>query len=237
VVVEVAALGELRVGVDGTAITPPAPKERALLALLAIDAGRVVPTDRLLEELWPDLPPDRGRHVLQVRIAEIRKPLGRAGAADVLASAPAGYRLDVGADTLDSARFAALVQEGRARLAAGDPGAAADTLRAALGLWRGAAFAGVRGSAAVEAEAARLQELRLGAIEARTAAELADGCHQQLVRSSMRWWPPIPSVRLCGEQRVVALYRSGRQAEALRACAASGCATSWVSNPAPAYAS
>ena len=219
-VVEVALLGELRVVVDGIDVAPRAPKERALLALLAIERGRVVPADRLVEELWPELPADRARHALQVRVAEVRKQLARVGAAAVLESAPPGYRFDLAPGALDIDRFEALVDRGRTEAVAGDTMGAAASLRHALGLWRGDAFADVRGCRAAEAEATRLGEMRLAAVEERIAAELADGCHHRLVPELDVLAAAHPLREGLWEQWVLALYRCGRQAEALRACAA-----------------
>ena len=88
--------------------------------MLAIDRGRVVAVDRLLEELWPELPPERGRHVLQVRIAEIRKRFSRAGLAVLLESVPPGYRLQLDADALDADSFEALVEDARGQAREGD---------------------------------------------------------------------------------------------------------------------
>ena len=115
-------LGEIRLEIDGVDLTPRAPKARALLALLAINRARVVAVDRLIDELWPDLSPDRGRRVLQVRISEIRKLLAFAGCASLLESVAFGYRLRIEPDALDADHFALLVEHGRAR------GAAHDTL-------------------------------------------------------------------------------------------------------------
>jgi len=215
--VEFAVLGELRVLIGGLDTTPHAAKERALLALLAIDRGRVVSVDRLLEELWPDLPPERGRRVLQVRVAELRKRFGGAGAGGLLQSVTAGYRLQLGPDALDADRFEVAVEEARALAGEGDTLGAAVRLRDALGLWRGAAYADAQDCPSVETEAARLDELRLVAIEARIAAELADGCHQRLVPELDSLVAAHPLREGLWEQRVLALYRCGRQADALRA--------------------
>jgi len=216
--VEFAVLGELRVLIGGIDVTPHAPKERALLALLAIDHGRVVSVDRLLEELWPDLPPARGRRALQVRVAEIRKRFGRAGAGVLVESVSPGYRLQLDAQALDADRFTTAAQTAREQAHGGDTLGAAATLRHALGLWRGDAFADAQGCVGVETEVARLEELRLEAIEARVAAELVDGCHDRLVPELDALVKARPLREGLWEQRVLALYRCGRQADALRAC-------------------
>ena len=109
--VDVAVLGELRVTLDGLDVTPTPSKERALVAFLAIHRNQVVAVGRILEELWPALDPERGRHVLQVRVAAIRKLLARAGGGHLLESVPPGYRLQLGPEALDVDRFAALVEQ------------------------------------------------------------------------------------------------------------------------------
>lgn len=218
--VRVAVLGELQLVVDGVDVTPHAPKERALVALLAIWRGHVIAADRLLDELWPDLPPGRGRRALQVRVAEIRRQLDRVGAASLLESVPPGYRLHLAAGALDADCFVALVGRGRVQADAGDTVGAATLFREALGLWRGEPLADAHQSSALEAEVARLAELRLDAIEERIAAELADGCHHRLVAELDGLACTHPMRERLWEQRVLALYRCGRQAEALRACAA-----------------
>lgn len=216
---QIGVLGEIRVEVDGVDVTPRAPKERSLFALLAINHDRVVAVDRLIDELWTGLGPDRGRRVLQVRIGEIRRLLARVGCASLLESVTPGYRLRMASDALDADRFALLLEHGRALAAAHDTLGAATCLREALGLWRGEALADARGSASLEAEALRLTDSRLGAIEDRIAAELADGCHQRLVPELNALVHEHPWRERLWEHRVVALYRSGRQTEALRACA------------------
>ena len=167
---EICLLGPLLVtGVDGIDVTPRAPKERALLALLAIDRGRVVSTDRLVEELWPELPPDRGRHVLQVRVAAIRKRLARAGVSAQLESVPPGYLL--GAGSVDARRFEDLVVRGTGA----DPAERVELLSEALAMWRGEALVEFADQEWAVGEAVRLAELRWSASEDRIEALLAVG--------------------------------------------------------------
>ena len=175
--VAVRVLGPLEVVIDGVDVTPPAPKERALLALLVIRRGRVVGADRLMEELWPALPAHRARRVLQVRVAAVRKLLGTADAAAVLELVAPGYRLAIADDVVDEHHFFELVQQALGRAAARDPAQASAMLREALSLWRGEPLADVQACVRVEAEAARLGEARLGAIEDRIDADLACGRH------------------------------------------------------------
>jgi DNA-binding SARP family transcriptional activator len=132
-------LGRLGVSVDGVDVTLAAPKERNLLALLVVNAGRMASTDHLLEELWPGKSPERARPSLHVRIAGIRKALGRAapGGGALLVSTGPGYRLDVQPDAVDVEQFRLLVREARSCRVEGDLSGAARLLRSALALWRG----------------------------------------------------------------------------------------------------
>ncbi len=217
--VVVRVLGPLEVLIDGVDVTPPAPKERALLGLLVIGHGRVVGADQLMEELWPTLAADRARRVLQVRVAALRKLLSTAGAAPLLELVAPGYRLAIADEDVDEHRFYKLVERARSHAAAGDPTRASATLRDALGLWRGPPLADVQTCVSLEAEAARLDDERLDAIEDRIDADLACGRHQA-VACELDALVATDALRerLWG-QRVLSLYRCGRQSEALRACA------------------
>jgi DNA-binding SARP family transcriptional activator/pimeloyl-ACP methyl ester carboxylesterase len=214
----VRVLGPLEVVINGADVTPAAPKERALLALLALRGGQVVSADRLIEELWPELAADAARHVLQVRVAAIRKTLRAAGAAGI-GYRSGGYVLDVGPDEIDEAPFRDLVDAGSRQMAANDAEAAAATLRAALNLWRGEPLADSRGSVTLDAEAIRLADARIGALEDRIDADLACGRHGLVVSELEALIAIHPLRERLWAQRVVALYRCGRQSEALRACA------------------
>jgi DNA-binding SARP family transcriptional activator/pimeloyl-ACP methyl ester carboxylesterase len=216
--VDVRVLGPLEVVIDGVDVTPPAPKERALLALLVVRRGRTIGADQLMEELWPTLAADRARRVLQVRVAALRKLLNTARAASLLQFAPPGYRLAVADDDVDESRFFELVEQARSHTAAGDPTRAAATLRDALGLWRGQPLADVQTCVSLEAEAARLDDARLDAMEDRIDADLACGRHHAVAcELDALVATDVIRERLWG-QRVLALYRCGRQSEALRAC-------------------
>ena len=212
-------LGPLEVVINGVDVTPLAPKERALLALLVIRRGRVVGADRLMEELWPALAPDRARRVLQVRVAALRKLLGAADAASLLELVSPGYRLAIADEDVDEHRFFELVDQARGRAAAGDPAEASAMLRDALSLWRGKPLADVQACVRLEAEAARLGEARLGAIEDRIDADLACGRHPTVACELDALVVSHPLRERLWAQRILALYRCGRQAEALRACA------------------
>ena len=215
--VAVAVLGSLRVVVDEVDVTPTSPKARALLASLALRGGDVVSVDRLGDELWPHLPPDRARRVIQVRVAEMRKLLASGGAPSVVKFVHPGYRMALPPGSLDVNRFTDLL--GRAQQC-GDRIGAMTMLREALGLWRGDALADVRASHFLEEEAGRLEQLRLVAIEERVAAELDDGCHHRLVPELEAMVVEHPLREQLWQQLITALYRCGRQTEALRACRA-----------------
>jgi pimeloyl-ACP methyl ester carboxylesterase/DNA-binding SARP family transcriptional activator len=219
--VDFSLLGTFSVRADGANVTPSSLKAQALLATLAIRHGQVVAADTLVDELWPALPPDRGRRVLQVRVAEIRKLLAGCGDTTSVAveSSATGYRLDVEPEALDSGRFVRLVRTAESYAKGDDRVRASTALREALGLWRGDALAGVQVSRFLEAAAAELDELRLVAIEERVAAELADGCHHRLVAELETLVSEHPLRERLWEHLMLALYRSGRQSEALRAFA------------------
>jgi predicted ATPase/DNA-binding SARP family transcriptional activator len=208
-------LGPFQVFAGAADVTPSAPRERALLAMLVMNHGSVVGADRLVEELWPDLPADKGRHVLQVRIAALRRRFDEAGVGPIVTSADPGYRLAVEDPEIDANRFATLVEEARSR--SGEPAEAASMLRDALGLWRGDALADVQRCLSLEADAARLDEERRGALEDLAEAELANGQHREWVTALEAMTAEEPFRERRWALLMLALYRSGRQVDALRA--------------------
>ncbi len=212
-------LGPLQVVVDGVDITPSAPKERALLAMLLINHGQAVGVEQLVEELWPKLDADRARRVLQVRAAALRKSLRDAQVAAVIDFVGAAYRLSVAPEDVDAERFSTLTERARGQSRGGDPAAAALSLSQALGLWRGPPLADVRGGLSLDAEAARLDEAHMDAIEDRIDAELVCGRHRQLLPELDGLVARYPLRERLWGQQVLALYRDGRQTEALQACA------------------
>jgi WD40 repeat protein/DNA-binding SARP family transcriptional activator len=196
-------------------------KQRALLAVLLLRAGQVVSADRLIDELWGEDPPDTARNVLQVYVANLRKVLephrAKRTASALLRTQPPGYLLDPDGHALDLDRFERLVGEGRAALAAGQASQATTLLREALGLWRGPALGDVallgRGRGAL----AELEERRLGALEERIQADLAVGRHRELIGELEVLVAEYPLRERLWAQLMLALYRSGRQADALAA--------------------
>jgi DNA-binding SARP family transcriptional activator len=215
--VEVAfnVLGPLQVVINGVEVAIPAPKERALLAMLVVNHGHTVSVERLTEELWPSLDADRARRALQVRAAAVRKLFNDAGS--LLEFVAPGYRLAVAAADIDEHRFFALVERARCESQDADWAAAAATLRSALSLWRGEPLADVQAGVRLEAETARLAEARLGAIEDRIDADLACGGHRALVSELEGLVAVHPLRERLWSQRILALYRTGRQADALGA--------------------
>ena len=200
------------------------PKQRVLLAVLLVHANHVVSVDRLVEELWGEEPPPQAAASVQTYVSNLRRALepGRPARAPsrVLVSQPPGYRLVVGAGDLDAARFAALAEEGHRLLEAGRAAAAARVLREGLGLWRGPALAEVADEGFAQAERNRLEELRVAALEDRVAADLDLGGHAAAVAELEELAGRYPFRERLAGLLILALYRSGRQAEALQAFAA-----------------
>jgi len=215
--VEFGILGPLEVTVAGQSLAIGGSRTRAVLALLLINANRVVSADALADQLWPDLTADRAAANLQVRLSELRRTLRSVREASRLETRPPGYVLHVGRDELDVLRFEALVAAGRDALAAADPEGALRLLDQSLALWRGPALADVDDTQLVTGEQSRLEEERLGAREARIDALLDCGRHQQTTAELETLTTSHPLRERLWYQRLLALYRSGRQAEALRA--------------------
>jgi predicted ATPase/DNA-binding SARP family transcriptional activator len=206
-------LGPLEVR-DGQESLPLAgAKQRALLALLLLNANRVVSRDRLIGELWGDEPPATAVTSLQVYVSRLRKLLP----AETLLTRPPGYLLAVEPDELDLRRFERLLAEGHEALAGGDAERAAVVLHEALELWRGPALAEFAFEPFAQAEIGRLEDLRLSAVEERIEADLALGRHADLIGELEALIAENPHRERLRGQLILALYRSGRQAEALEA--------------------
>ena len=209
---EVRILGPLEVGADGGAVAVSGAKLRALLAVLAVNANRPVSTERLALALWGEDAPPGTMKAVKVHVSRLRRALGDS---DVLETTPAGYRLVVGPDELDAERFERAVAAGRAALAAGDAPRASELLRGALDLWRGAPLEEFAWAPFAPPEIRRLEELRLSALESRVEAELVAGRHAELVAELHRLTGEHPWRERLHAQLMLALYRSGRQGEAL----------------------
>ncbi len=211
---DVRVLGGLEVLRDGVQIDLGPPRQRVLLARLLINPGETVTTDRLLEDLWAGDVPDTARHALHVYVSKLRAALG--ADRDRLTRRDSGYCISIEPDELDATRFVAQVAEGRASLDRGDPETAHAQLESALRMWRGPVFADIADEAFVRAEAVRLNEVRLVALEQRVAADLELGRHDVLVEELRDLTTRHPFRERFYEQLMLALYRSGRQSEALR---------------------
>jgi len=211
--VEFGVLGPLRVVADGREISLRSRKQRALLAFLVLHAREVVSIDRLLDELWGERPPPTAKNSLQNHVHHLRTALGADVGADVLRTRPPGYVLDVDDDAVDAARFVRLL----ASAGGAPPQARAETLRTALALWRGRALADVEFEPFALAEAPRLDELRAAAEEELVAAELELGKHAELVARLEELVGANPLRERLRGQLMLALYRSGRQGDALAA--------------------
>ena len=209
VTLEVRLLGPLEVDVDGRILDVRRQKQRALLALLALRAGEVVPTDRLVDELWGDEPPRAAVGSLQNFVSELRKMLG----AEVLVTRAPGYLLDIPRHAVDVHRFERIVREAGSEA----PEQRAAGLREALGLWRGPALADVQLEDAMVAEAARLEESRVAAWEDRLEAELELGRQSQVIGELESLVAKHPLRERPVGLLMLALYRGGRQADALDA--------------------
>jgi DNA-binding SARP family transcriptional activator/class 3 adenylate cyclase len=215
--IDVRLLGPIEVTIDGRELPLRASKVRQLLSLLVLHRDEVMSVDRLADELWEGNPPESATAALRVHISRLRKLLSSAGQEGLLVTRPTGYQLDVPDDAIDVVRFEARATAGREALAAGNPEEAAETLRGALKLWRGAAYADLAGSQFVVAEAARLEESRLECVEDCMDAELGCGRQRRILGELEALITAHPLRERLWAQRMIALYRSGRQPEALEA--------------------
>ncbi|MEW5990520.1 MAG: BTAD domain-containing putative transcriptional regulator [Chloroflexota bacterium] len=202
-------LGRLEVLDEGGDIAPRRPKQRALLGLLLLYRNELIATDRLIEALWGDEPPNTASKALHGHVSALRKLLGPGR----IRTEPGGYRLEVKPGELDLDRFEAALAAGRTMT---DPRERAAHLAEALASWRGEPLADLRSERFAGPEHARLEALHLTAIEERVDTEMELGRHAELLPDLERFLGQNPlSERLRG-QLMVALYRSGRQSEALR---------------------
>lgn len=202
-------LGPLEVVDESGAIALGGQKQRALLGLLLMRAGEVVATDRLVDQLWGEQPPRTATTSLQNLVSQVRKLLGP----DVLLTRPPGYVLQVEAESVDLGRFERLFREARTA----PPEARAATLREALALWRGSPLADLAFETFAQTEIRRLEELRLDAVEERIDADLELGEGTALVAELEALVEQYPLRERLRGQLMLALYRSGRQPEALEA--------------------
>ncbi len=204
-------LGPLEVVDRGAPLSLGGRRQRTVLAVLLVHANETVSTDRLVDEVWGDDPPDTARRSLQAYVSRLRGLLG----GDVITAAEPGYRLHLDPADADWKRFDAKVAQGRALLGT-DPVRAAAMLRDAQAMWRGAPFADLADEQCLQPAIARLEDRRLATVEDHIDAELAAGRHGALVGEIESLVARYPLRERLRGQLMLALYRSGRQAEALR---------------------
>lgn len=214
-------LGPLRVDKASGPVSVTAPKERAVLALLAVSAGSPVSVDRLVEELWPDYEPRRARVTLQVRISAIRKLLGgtdgRAGSDGLIQRSTDGYRLAIEPSDLDAWLFDEWVRTARLLATRGDHSGSGEVFEGALAMWRGSALADASLTPGLVSEALRLEELRISASEDWLDVDLARGRPGEVVARSEALIQANPFREGLWAASMLGLYRCGRQADALDA--------------------
>jgi len=214
----VGVLGPVEAWVDGRQVALGGQRPRALLAVLALIRGRVVSSERLIDELWGEDPPARARETLHVNVSRLRKALAEAGGdADRLVSRAGGYVLELGPGACDVDRWEAALGRARRARAAGRFEAARTEIGAALGVWRGAPFAGVGAHELLDGERARLEEERLAATIEGIELDLELGRHGELLGQLEALVIAHPFKERLVELQILALYRSGRQADALEA--------------------
>ncbi|MFC3449424.1 BTAD domain-containing putative transcriptional regulator [Amycolatopsis speibonae] len=199
---------------DGTTVGVGGPRVRTLFALLALEAGRVVPAERLIDGLYGEQPPEGVANALQSQVSRLRGALKDLAPVEF---SPAGYRLAVDPGDVDVHRFERLAAEGRRTLAAGDAAKAAELLRDALGLWRGPAFADITDAPFRDPQVTRLNELKTSAIEDRAEAELKLGRHEDVLAGLREVIDDQPLRERPRALLIRALHAAGRQADALTA--------------------
>ena len=204
-------LGPLEVLVAGERRELEKGNVRALVVLLALDAGKPVASERIVDLLWPQQPPPTAREMVRIYVARARKRLGD----EAISTRPGSYVLEADPDSVDALRFERLVKEGSRKLEAEDAASAAETLEQALALWRGPPLPELESLQFVRHEQVRLEELHLEAIESRLDAELELGRAGELVAELEGLVRTHPYRERLRGQLMLALYRSGRQTDAL----------------------
>jgi len=204
-------LGPLEVDVGGDTVPLGGPKQRTVLAHLVLRANQLVPAETLIDQIWPEEPPEKARNVIQTYVSHLRKALGH----DRIESYGPGYRLRLDPSEFDAARFDALMRDAKRSLPV-DPNVAVATIEDALALWRGPALADVADQSSLLAEAARLDELRLEAQETRIEGLLAAGVQARTIAELEALIARHPWRESLWGLLMLAFYREGRQAEALR---------------------
>ncbi|QSB12898.1 tetratricopeptide repeat protein [Natronosporangium hydrolyticum] len=210
-------MGPLEVRAAGELIAIRGHRRRVVLLLLLLEPGRVITGDRLVQAIWDDAPPKTAATQVQICVSQLRSLLATATGSELIRTHAAGYYLQVPDETVDMVRFRALVSRARALAQEGDQAVAASELRAALDLWRGEVGSGVD-SRVVSAAAVRLAEERLTALHEWLDLEFALGRHHEHIGELRELVEAYPLRERLHAQLALALYRAGRQAEALSAC-------------------
>ncbi|MEA2418726.1 MAG: hypothetical protein QOE60_932, partial [Thermoleophilaceae bacterium] len=208
-------LGPLEVLDEGREVALGGAKQRALLAVLVLHANETLSTDRLIEELWEERPPATAAKTVQVHVSRLRKALASGG--ELIVTRERGYRLELDPERLDAHRFERLLAQARDDLAADRPQQATATLEDALSLWRGEPLADLAYEPFAAAEIARLEDVRVAALELLIEAKLALGGHAEVVAQLEALIAEYPFRERLRAQLMLALYRSDRQADALQA--------------------
>lgn len=209
-------LGSLEVADGGSVAQLGSPKQRALLAVLLLHPGELVPAERLIDSLWPEGPPRTAAHSIQIYVSELRKTLEGVGSGGMIRTRPPGYLLDTQPESIDAWRFERLVRDGIRNIEEGDAEAGRSALREALALWRGPALSDFAYDEFAQPHIRRLNDLHLDAVEAFAAAALEGGnvtTVVPLLEAAVREDPLRERSR---ELLMLGLYRSGRHADALR---------------------
>ncbi|HVA87738.1 MAG TPA: BTAD domain-containing putative transcriptional regulator, partial [Candidatus Saccharimonadales bacterium] len=209
-------LGSFEAGTGAATVDLGPPKQRALLAILLLHAREIVSTDRLIESLWPEAPPRTAAHSIQIYVSELRKILAPTGAGDLIVTRQPGYELRIADEEIDARRFEGLINDGFRLLRSGDRQAGATALRTALALWRGPALSDFAYEEFAQPYIRRLNDRHLDAIEELAAADLDSGRVAEALSFAETSIREDPLRERSREILMLALYRSGRHAEALR---------------------
>ncbi|NGY63244.1 tetratricopeptide repeat protein [Lentzea sp. NEAU-D13] len=207
-------LGPVELVIDQRSLDLGGPRQRVVLTMLGLNANRVVPVDQLIDAVWNSSPPSTAKGQIQICISALRKVFTDAGLPDAIRTRPPGYILEMAENGLDSLQFSALVARAREESDAGSVEVAAATLRTALALWRGSALSGVA-SDIVQRAALPLDDQRLAAVEERIRLDLALGRHEEICVELRTLVQDNPLRERLYGFLMLALYRAGRQAEAL----------------------
>lgn len=218
---EIRILGPLEVSIGGESIVPTASKPRQVLAMLALNAGNVVTSAMLMEEIWGNRPPRSATATLQTYMLQLRKNIKRAlgddshSSKEVLVTKQTGYLLNIPRESIDAVRYDRLAARGRSAAASGDYATAGRIITEALGLWRGPALVDITAGSQLEIEALRLEEIRLADLTLRIDADLYLGRHNQLLGELAALCARHPFMENFCAQHMLALYRSDQQGRAL----------------------